>query len=68
MKAYRGIRGTASLILNLGQWLTSRPDRFNPGKEAQYSPRWDWVGLKPIADGFKKRNMSCTYWVSNTEP
>ena len=39
MKAQRGSRGTAPLILSLGtrcEWTTSRPDRFTPGKEIRY--------------------------------
>jgi hypothetical protein len=41
MKAYRGSRGTPPLILDLaldgGEWSTSRPDRFTPEKELQFS-------------------------------
>ena len=36
MKAYRGRRSTAPLILNFhlgGEWLTSRTGHFTPGKE-----------------------------------
>jgi len=39
MKAQRGSPGRVPLILNLGtrcEWTTSRPDRFNPGKELGY--------------------------------
>ena len=54
MKAYRGIRGRASLKFNFGQWAKSRPGRFTPGKEARYPPTRDRVGLKPQADGLKK--------------
>ena len=38
MKAYKGSRAIARLIRNVGSrwWSTSRPGRFNPGKELRY--------------------------------
>jgi hypothetical protein len=36
MKAYWGSKGKAPLILNFGQWASSRPKRLTPGKEFWY--------------------------------
>jgi len=37
MKAYRGSRNMAPLILNLeARWSTSCPSRFTPGKQSTY--------------------------------
>jgi hypothetical protein len=59
MKAYRGSRGIAPLILNpAGEWSISRPGRFTPGKEPLYPFNRRLRGPQSRSGSFWKRFLA----------
>jgi hypothetical protein len=48
--------------LDTGQWLTSRPDRFAPGKEPQYPLNWRLNGPQNQSGRFEEKKNYLPLW------
>jgi len=62
MKAYGGVEvqlhSFLTSALDGGEWSTSRPSRFIPGKEPPFPSIEGWVGPRVSLDVMEKREIS----------
>jgi hypothetical protein len=72
MKAYNESRGKLhsflTLALDRGEWLTSCPGHFIPGKEHRYLLNRNLMGFRVSLDVVVKGKISCLYWDSKPRP